>query len=228
MPHPRGDFLGKVGAVFGLVGIVLVAASFVGPWWTLSVSVSVVGINVDADADFGLFGATSHTTTLAGSSTATVNYSDNPNIGSVFRLAMIFMVLGAGFGGLMIALSALSGARPNLRKFSALMGVLAFVLALLGPLYVMTALPAAVNQESGGGTTTGFAIDGFFGSESVSLFGNTVAISYAGGWGWYLALVGAIVLLVGAVASLRATKVAPAGAPMYAPPLGYYPPPPSP
>jgi hypothetical protein len=150
-------------------------------------------------------------------------------MGSVFRLGMILMVLGAGFGGLMIALSALSGARPNLRKFSALMGVLAFTFALLGPLYVMTALPAAVNQESGGGTTTGFAIDGFFGSESVSLFGNTVAISYAGGWGWYLALVGAVVLLVGAVASLRAPKTVSAGAPMpYAPPPGYYPPPPSP
>jgi len=213
--------VGKIGAVAGLVGIVIVAAALVGPWWTFSASITVIGFESDVDAEFGLFGGVARLTTPAGSSTETLNYSESPNIGAVFTSGMVFTVLAVGFGVLMVVLSAMSGARPRLGRAAALMGVLAFALALAGPMYVMNALPAAVNADTGGGATTGYTLEGFSGAESTTVLGNTVSVAYGGGWGWYLPLAGAFVLLVGAVASLRAPRASAA----LPPPPGYAPPP---
>jgi hypothetical protein len=212
----------KVGAALGVVGIVLVAMSFAGPWWSLSMQASALGVNLNLTGDFGLFGGTTHLDSPAGSQTQSVAYGNNTHIGSVFALGAIFMFLGIVLGAAMVAMVVGSAKRPNLRKPGAIVGLLAFALALLGPLYVMVSLPAAINADSGGGATEGLSISGFFGSQSTDLLGVTLNVNYGGGWGWYLALVGAIIFLVAAIASMRVPRSGPmASAPMNPYPQAY-------
>jgi hypothetical protein len=195
--------------VLGAIGIVLALVGFIGPWWVVNISASALGATATGTADFRLFGGTASIQTPAGSSTNTTDYHNDPNTGSVFLLASVVTAFGLVLGIGMVALAALSDSRPSFRRLAAILGILAFLVVLIGPLYVMAQLPSAANSDSGAGTSYA-TFSGFWGSQSTSFFTLSATITWAAGWAWYVVLIAAIVFLIGGIAMLRAPKVMPA------------------
>ncbi len=199
----------KIGVLLGVVAIVVAIAGMAGPWWTESFSGSgrILGIPIDVNgnATFGLFGVTSTSHSPLGNQTNTSTYSTAPHVGSVFSLGTILLVLGLILGIGFVALGVMPN--PRFRKFAAILGVLAVLFTLLAPLYVMSALPDAVNADSGS-TTTYTTVSGFWGIKSGSTFGITTSITWGAGWAWYLPLIAAVLFLVAAIAMLAARKPA--------------------
>jgi len=218
----------KAGMGLGIVGIALVAAALAGPWWSFSMSGTVLFVSFNLTLGFGVFGGSASGNIPGGGGGLTsVNYAQMPATAGVFQVGMLLAVLGVVLGILTLAMSAMAGARPNMRKVGALTGILGFVFALLAAMYVMTTLPAAIaaDTQSFGGVAT---FSGFWGSQSVDFSGIQVTIAWGAGWGWYLLIVGGVLILVAGLASLRAPRPAPM---MPAPMPGYqqgYPMPPPP
>jgi hypothetical protein len=206
----------------GAVGIVLLIAGLVGPWWTLSLQASALGSTITSSQEFRPSG---YTTTVQGPGVSTSNqtdYAGDPNMGGVFTTGFLLSAVAILCGVAMIGLTAMSGPRPSFHRLGAILGILAFVLALVAALYVMSALPAAATTDAGAGGPT---ISGFWGSQTTSVFGVSTVITWGAGWAWYLVLVAALVFLVGGVLSLRAPKAGPAAPAAESPPAM---PPPSP
>ena len=199
--------MSKVAIGLGVVGIVLAIVALVGPWWTMTASVLVVTVSLN----FGLFGASG---TMPGGGAVGGSYSTLPHVGSVFMAGAALTALGLILGVVMLLLIAMSGKKPGLRKIGAAMGIVGAIVLLVGPLYVMSALPGALSSDVFP-SSSGISISGFFGGISAA----GMSLTWGGGWGWYLAFVAAILLLIGGILALRAPKAAamPA-APMAAPP----------
>ena len=199
----------------GGVGIVLVLAAMAGPWWSLSYAGSALGFNLSGNADFGLFGGTTRSTSSLGSQTSSVAYSNATRVGSVFSTASAFAVIGMIAGGGMIAANAVGRSQPQKGRIGVALGLVAFLLTLLSAAYVMTSLPTAVNLDSGATGTSAFAVNGFWGSQTTTFLGASATVAWGAGWGWYAALIAAIVFLMGGVASLRGQRAAIGAAPGY-------------
>ncbi len=195
----------KLGVVLGVVAIILAVVGMAGPWWTESFSASALGITVNGNADFGLFGVTTTTATGHSNTTNSSSYNDSPHVGSVFSLGMVLLILGVVLGIGMVGLAVMPN--PRFRKFAAILGVLAFLFALLAPIYVMSALPDAVNTDSGS-TSSFTTVSGFWGAKSSSVFGFSASVSWGAGWDWFIPLVAAVLFLVGAIVILAARKPA--------------------
>ncbi len=199
----------KLAVVIGVVAVVLAIVGMAGPWWTESFSGTgnILGIPVDVNgnANYGLFGVVSTVSTPRANETNTSTYSQAPHVGSVFSLGTVLLAIGLVLGIGMVALSVMPN--PRFRRIAAVLGVVAFLFALLAPLYVMSALPDAVNADSGS-TTTFTTVSGFWGTKSTSLFSITTSITWGAGWGWYFPLVAAVLFLIGAVVLLAARRPA--------------------
>ncbi len=199
----------RFGAILGVIAIVLAIVSVAAPWWSenFSGSGSFLGITIDVNgnANYGLFGVTSTVSSPRANSTNTSTYENAPHVGSVFSLASILVVLGliAGIG--MAALSIMPNAR--FKRFAALLGVVAFLLSLLAPIYVMSALPDAVNADSGS-TTSFTTVSGFWGTKSSSFLSISTSVTWGAGFGWYLALVAAVLFFIGALVLLASRRPA--------------------
>lgn len=188
--------------VLGVAGIALAALTFVGPWWTITWNVEVLGVRVETSTVYRLFGVDTVVKSPVGSSNQSTDYSDLPNIRSVFLVGMIFTGLGLAFGILSLVVSAMSASRPrSLRMASALSGI-AFLTLLLALLYVTFSLPSAVNADSGLAGTQ-LAVSGFWGTSSNWIPGVQSTASWGGGWAWYAGLVALATFLMSAMASAR-------------------------
>ena len=199
----------RVGVVIGVIAIILAIVGMIGPWWVNDVSASGFGLSGTSHAEYGLSGGTTTFTFGANSGTNTTNYQNAPHIGSVFSLAMILTILGLIIGVVMVVVGLMAGARPSFGRMAGILGVLAFIVVLLGTLYVMSSLPGAVNQDSGS-SSSATTVSGFWGTKSATFFGATANFTWAAGWGWYIALVSAIVFLIAGVALILAKKPTPA------------------
>ncbi len=209
----------KLGVILGVLAVVLVIVAMFGPWWVVDTSGHIGAFTATSHVEYNLFGRTESSQSNISSSTNTTAYSSLPQTGSVFSLATILSALGLILGVGMILIGALPGTNPSLRRFAAIAGVIAFIILLVASLYVMSALPAAVNQDSGASSSNGFS--GFWGTRTASGFGGFISgtTTWAAGWAWYLPLIAAILFLVGAIAILAARRPAmPAPQSMPAPP----------
>ena len=198
----------KVGVIVGVVAVVLAIVAMIGPWWALDTQASIAGFSATGHADFGLYGGTAKFQSGTTSSTNTTNYNDSPHVGSVFSLAMILTIFGLIVGVVMIIVGLMAGSRPSFGRLGGILGVLAFVIVLVGTLYVMSSLPDAVNADSGS-TTSFTTVSGFWGTKSATFLGAQATFTWAAGWAWYVALVAAIVFLIAGIALLLARKPAP-------------------
>jgi len=207
----------KVGVVIGVIAVVLAIVAVIGPWWTLQAQATLGPISMNGNDQFGLFGGSAFFQMGSTSNSNTTNYNDMPHIGSVFTVATILLVLGLILGIAMIVVGAMSGSRPSFQRLGGGLGILAFLFVLFGALYVMSSLPDAVNQDSGA-ATSGTTVSGFWGTKTSAIGSFAQAtVTWNAGWGWYLAVVAAIVLLVAGVALFAAKRPAMA-TPLQAPP----------
>jgi len=212
--------MSRLGMALGVAAIALTLVGFVGPWWTVGISATVLGQTVTSNADFRLFGGTVTATGPGLSLTNTTDYSDDPNTRSVFLADAALSGLAIAFGVVFVVVAMMAGKKPSLRRVASLCGILAFLMAFLGALYVMAALPGAVNQDSGGSSTQ---FTGFWGTDS-AIGGFSASVVWAAGWAWYVVLVGSILFLIGGLLAMRAPK----GPPMAAPAMIQTPPEPPP
>lgn len=196
----------RVGVVLGVVAVVVAIIAVIGPWWTFEAHGSFGGFSYSGNDQFGLFGGSSAAQAGSSSSSNTTSYTDMPHIGSVFTLATLLLAAGLVIGIGMIVVGTLSASKPSFSRLGGILGILACVIVLVSPLYVMSALPGAVNQDSGAATSS-TTVNGFWGSETRN-FGSFAQanLTWAAGWGWYLALAAAIIFLVAAVALFSSSR----------------------
>ncbi len=197
----------RLGVVVGVLAVVLAIVAIVGPWWTVDSSIRFGGLTGTGHIEYNMFGRTEATQSNISSSSNSTSYANLPQTGGVFTLASVLVILGIIMGIGMVIIGAMSGANPSLRRFAAIAGVLAFLVLLVAALYVMSALPGAVNQD-GSGRPGSTAFSGFWGSTSSSFLGISATVNWAAGWAWYVALVAAIVFLAGAIMIIAARKPA--------------------
>ncbi len=198
----------------GIVGVVLAILALVGPWWTMSMNMNVPGESFSFNVNYGLFGS-AFTMSEAGTGTISrsADYSNATRTGSVFLVGMGLTVAGLALGSVMILLVALGTKNPAFRKIGAILGVVAFLALLGAALYVMTALVPALTADAAAaapGEPIAQFVSGFWGSQSISFEGYVASVSYGGGWGWFLALIAGIFLLLGGMLAARTPRPAPA------------------
>lgn len=208
------------GVVAGIVAIVLTIVGFVGPWWNLKVTGNILGNTFESNGDFRLFGITATTTSGQVSFRNETDYGEDPNVRNVFLVGAAISGAAIAAGVAFVAAAAMAARSASRRRGAAAAGVVAFALGLVSVLYVMAALPAALNQDSQGEAGAP-EITGFWGTDSSSIGGFTLTVNWAAGWAWYIVLVGAIVFLIGGVLALRTQATA---APMMPPPSMEMPP----
>lgn len=199
----------RLGMVLGVLGIVLVLVGFLGPWWTVGISATIGGQTFSSAADFRLFGGTATVTGPGVSQTNTTDYSTDPNTRSVFLVGAALSGLAMAFGVGLVVLGTMAASRPSYRRLASMCGIIAFALALFGTLYVMGALPGAVNQDSGADVGVP-QISGFWGTSSTSILGFSASVVWAAGWAWYVVLCGAVVFLIGGIVAILRPMRAPA------------------
>jgi hypothetical protein len=208
----------KFGVVLGVIAVVLAIVALIGPWWVVNADIHLGGgFTSTSQQLYSPFGRTETSQSNVSSSTNASTYSDMPQTGSVFTIGTALTALGLVLGIAMVVIGALPSRSASFRRFAMIAGVLAFLFLLIAPLYVMSALPAAVNQDMGGSLgATSFS--GFWGTKSASLgLLGSVSITWAAGWAWYVAIVAGIVALVGGIAMMASRKPA-MPAPQMAPP----------
>lgn len=175
--------------IVGIIGGVIAFISLVLPWWTMAVSVS--GLGVSASADVSIYPYLARASSAGTSITAQVNIWYG-------WVALVLIVIG---GLLAIAGGALQKPRTVF--------VAGGILALLSTIIFALGLQ---NELSNQAIVPGWPTVSLFSSGSVSLyFSYTTYLSY----GFWLALVAGIIMLV---ASMKKPEtVAPAPAPALTP-----------
>lgn len=169
---------------------------------------------------------------LSITNTTTYNQVHLNSTGQLYQ-AMQYVVLG----GILLAfasgvLAVLPSSRPGLRRGALALGIVALLLAVAAPVTVAVAQPGALRHDasgSGGGNLTrntsgpwngffgscsGASCGAFAGGANGSAFTNTTE-TWGPGGGWYVSLVGFVILLIGVVFARRkgAAATMPAGPP---------------
>lgn len=205
-----------IGMILVLVALIMVGISFVMPWYSFSAEISSTGVSSEISADYYL----DHAEMEALGETESMDYEDMEDSETldVFNTTRIMVILG--IVGCIIGLigAAMVMMEKMGNKLGAVLVLIALILALLAPIYIMFALPAAFKNEMGDveeveGLSSGMG-DSFFGSESSSTdLGGGISMStefsWGGGTGWFMALIGFILLIVALIMVLKA-ETAPA------------------
>jgi len=212
---PTKKFNGKVvtGLVLVLVALIFAAMAMFGSWWSLKESAT----GIDATIDFGLnqYCATGTiggmtATACQGYGTVFAGFSSFSKTQSLMGLAYLLTLLGLVMAILTLILIVVGAGRPKLKMGVLICGLIGGILLLVAFIYVFTGLTGAINDDMTGGTAT--PISGFFGSTSMA----GIELSWGGALGWYMALFGFIMLMVGAIIAASGMKAA--RAPVPAPP----------
>ncbi len=215
-------------AIIIVVGVVLAGVALASNWYQESGSYSYTYGTFSVSGSFtyvvNLFGTACGTVTTSTASTTACssNSTGATNTHSVFTVTLIFVVLGLVLGVVAFVfglLGAFSRRAPSklMGMLPMLFALLAAVLMLLAPVYMMVALPGAIQADqkaamssSSGSTTIGGACPNsgpnttFFGGCSTS----QGSVSWGGSLGWYLAFGAFVLFLVGAVLFIRTRKSA--------------------
>lgn len=216
-PGPAPPSASLAGPIAGVVGVVVLLIALVGTWWSFSISLASP-LPITASLDFGLFGASISVLGFA----VGIGYDLLPAVRSTFLVTAALTGFGALSGVVMVALGATAGTNPGRRKIAAVLGVVGLALAAVAPVYAMARLPAAFTEDAGNflanpgqpvpipaNITGSAAVPPFWGSVTLPGVGS---VSWGAGWGWYASFLGAILLLIGALLTLRTRPPAPAPA----------------
>ncbi|MCI4340420.1 MAG: hypothetical protein L3J73_04045 [Thermoplasmata archaeon] len=191
-----------MGSVLMIVGAVLLVSTIFLSWYTLSVSFNGQSGSIDLHPDNQIV------LTEAG---VTVTESFSSSMTGLNSTGMLYtavegLMIGGGILGFIGAiLGFMLGPRPNLRWGAILCGILAFALGIIGPVALALAQPGTLSSDShgsffGGGTSGTGPTSSFFGSATVGGASET----WGPAIGFYLAIVAAVIALVGAILVMMA------------------------
>ncbi|MCI4342332.1 MAG: hypothetical protein L3K11_08195 [Thermoplasmata archaeon] len=238
-----GSRKGMLGGLLLIIGAILLVVSLLVGWYVFTAksnfsesfggtsfsgsSTSTVTLSLGSNYQLsgtstvnGVSASQSRTCAYAGNSTCPAE----KNVSSLYSAGEYIVVGGVALGFLGGILALMGGSRPGMRKIGMVFGVVALLLAIAAPMTLLAAQPGAFKSDEGNaymGNGTG-PDHTYFGSCSGSSCGSTGVpggSNTTGNWGpstgWYLSIVGFVILLLGVIMSRRGTE--PAAAPTPAP-----------
>ena len=220
MVTPVKKFNGKIigGLVLVVLALIFAGIALTGAWWSWNMKASAMGITMEQKLEFGLGQAC-----MSGIASQCFAYTsaENSKMMGVFSLIQILTILGLVMAILTLVLIIVGAGKPKMKIAVLLFGIIGAIMLLLAVVFAFSSLPTAFNDDvAAGGGISGFsAVSGFFGSASINLMGTSMELTYGGGLGWMMALIGFIMLLLGALVAMAGMKAAPVPPPMPAPPM---------
>ncbi len=197
-----------VGAVMAIIAVILIGVTFALPWYTMTMKGNVSGMGTTTEQDYYL----DHATAKVGNTTMSESYSNKsmqdsiPNTVNTFKttqildiVSLVFVIIGF-IGALLFAIGKLG------KGVAVALVVIGFILSIIAPIYLMTALPPAIKKDSKGSLPVKEMGESFFGEKKISMFGATVTVTWGGGLGWWLAIIGMIFMLIALILVLLAKK----------------------
>lgn len=214
-----GNWKGAFGCA--LIAFILVLVTLFGAWFSMSMEGESGGYTVKGSVDMGLRDMTMTAEAMGMEITNTTSYSDmgDSEFIDVFNLTQIFVILAIIFTLLFFIFALMVGMGKVGSKIGMILGVLAIVFILISFLYFMVALPSTMEEDD----PLDAGISGFWGSDEISIGGDSMSVSWGPGWAWYLMIVSLILALIGTVFLKGAEPAEPAYAPE---PYAEVPPPP--
>jgi len=206
-----------IASVLILIGAILLIGALFTPWY--SYESSGHGLSETRNYYLGM-PSTNGTIQAACSgipSCPTQTSYSNQNLNNTGNLAEagFFMVIGAFVLGIIAAIIGVASRRNPRRTAPVIaLAALALVLAVAAPGLFAVALPGAAANDFPGHVGSG-PWSSFLGSNSTSISGITVTITWGPGIGWYLSIVAFVILLVGVILLTRYRREPPQ--PMTAP-----------
>ncbi len=189
-----------IGAVMAIIAVILIGISLIMPWYGINAKTEAMGQSAEVNMDFYLDHA-GMKNPLTGEY-ETHSYSEGnttSNMKNVFQTTQMLDIVGlvlvlVGFiGAIMLAMGKMK------KNIAVILVLLGFIFALIAPMYLMTALPPAMKDDMGGSTSTMFSSkigDSFFGSDSHSISGASMTVSWGGSTGWFMALIAAVLMIL--------------------------------
>lgn len=210
---------GMLGGLLLIIGAILLVVSLLVGWYVYNVSASASGETESGTQTYNLGSSYTQSVSgpLTGSHTTTCPYSGNSTCPDLKNTSALYadiqyVVIGGivlGFLGGILAL--MGGSRPGMRKAGIALGIIALLLAIAAPMTLLAVQPGTVKSDEGMSyVSNGSGPDhSFFGSCSNSacpnVFGAPPGVTYTSNWGpgagWYLSVVGFVILLVGVLMS---------------------------
>ena len=223
-PHPSGRRGLRWAALFVVVGFVIVVASLVSGWWALTVTTSGGPTVTTIFAPGSQYQVSCSVSGCGSLRSGSLSYTSGSlgAVGNLYEAVQVLLILSAVLSGLAVAvvLAGVFGRSIPPRRLLgiALATFLAFLLALVPVVAVAGFQTSALDQDGGGiPSAAPSPLSSFWGSCSASggsdgicfsgSTGTTVSANWGPSTGWALAIVGALILLLGFVALLRTRPV---------------------
>jgi hypothetical protein len=210
------------GMVLVIVALLLIIFSMTMPWYKIEME-TVVDMEIDAvdlsmDGKFNFYLDRTETSFLNTTETTYYNEVDNQTSESleVFKTTQLMVYMGLVGCIVGILGAALVMVEKTSAKVGAVLVLIALILAILAPIYIMFMLPGAFDkdfEQSGGASEvlpSGIS-QSFFGSERSESdegdFTLTTEYTWGGGLGWIFSLISVIILIIAMSLAGRAKKV---------------------
>ncbi len=198
-----------IGTILMLIALIAIGASVVMPWYTIKMEMtSPSDMQSSMTQDFYLDHAvmTSEASGFTGmeeSGEEEISYDNetvkDTNVVSTFQTTQLLVYVGI-MGCLLGLIGAVMvGTGKMKRGAGAAMVLMALILVLLAPIYLMSTLPGAFeedNSEPGTITPTEGIFEDFCGSDEQSILGITMTLTWGGGTGWSLAIFAMILSII--------------------------------
>ncbi len=186
-----------------LIGVILLISSLFLGWWSYQISAF-------GDSDTATFGlpTTSPQVSISCSgpdaacpSSETYSSYQATNTGNLYASVQYLLLGGLALGVVGAIVSLLSRGRQRLVQPALILIILALIVALLAPIHLLLAQPGAIAQDYstsgngnlGGGSNGTSPANSFWGSTS----GSGATATWGPSPGWYLAVVGGVILIGG-------------------------------
>lgn len=188
-----------VGTILVFIALIMVGLSLVVPWYYSEVTISgfgnIEGINIDYYLDHAYAELPGDSEELSYDNETAKDY----NWVQTFKTTQILAFLGiiGCFMGLIGAAMVMSEKLNS--KAGAVLVLLAVILSLIAPLYLMFTLPNAIDKDAEEEGAISFQEDmrkDFFGSGKEELMGISMEASWGGSTGWFLTIFAAIICII--------------------------------
>ena len=183
----RGISAGVMGVIAGILLIVSLVS--IG-WYYVSGEGSYQGEREEGGQEFGLSEGERYYEVSGDREEDELDYDkgrdENSEIVDVFDFVYIFVLIGMILAFIFAVLAFLAGARLIPGWISLLVGIIAAITVIIGPVYMIFALPDAFDEENKSSEEDG-PWDSFWGSDFESEMGITVESSWGPSWCWYVA-----------------------------------------
>lgn len=188
-----------VGTVIVLLALMMFVLSLVMPWYMYEMKMSSLGEEESMSVEYYL----DHAEADFGIEKDEKSYDDEDvkdyNFVKTFKTTQIMAFLGILGCFIGIVGAALVTSEKIKGKAGALFILIAVLLSLIAPLYLMFTLPSAFKEdteESSGVVMEEEQTSSFFGSEEDEILGIKVEVSWGGSSGWFLAFFAAIISII--------------------------------